>query len=149
MGHGSFREGRGRWDEGWVGGQGAAPYAVPSSFTRGGAGGGVCVRILMGRGKIETQPWPLASLKTDWASAKWRLGTQGMWERHLLSLSPRVRGPDRSERPSVMGTPRAEAQLVPWLSPKSWGGSEHGPRSEEAFRHWPSQNMNAGPQVGG
>ena len=107
----------------------------------------MCVRILMGRGKIETQPWPLASQKTDWVSAKWSLGTQGTWEWYLLSLSPRVRGSDRSERPSVMGTPEAEAQPVPWVSPESWGGS--GPRSEEAVRHWPSQNMNAGPQVGG
>ena len=113
---------------------------------------GVCVRILTGSSvlgsvKMETQPWSLASQKTDWVSAKWSLGTQGTWEWYLLSLSPRVRGSDRSERPSVMGTPEAEAQPVPWVSPESWGGS--GPLSEEAVRHWPSQNMNAGPQVGG
>ena len=36
---------------------------------------------------------------------------------------------------------------MPWVSPESWRGS--GPRSEWAVRHRPSQNVNAGPQVGG
>lgn len=78
---------------------------------------------------------PLRSLKTDWARAKWRLGTQGMWERHLLSLSPRVRGDlDRSERPSVMGTPEGGwPSWYPGCLPRVGVALSMGPRSEEAF----------------